>query len=365
MSTRPLDLVPYQRDVHEESYLRLLSGFFGGTEGEERRRVLATFHERMPGRERVPLRHVVVDGNRVAASLGHMPAEFWIQGERVPVRYTHDLLVDSEYRGVHSLGKRLVTHALTCGDFFPGGLWMTHPSFRLHELCGFTAVKEMTTYTLVLDPAAFVARKGFAGTKKSATEVALRVPREIALRIARAHSARGGDELAIVERFDSAWDVQWATMARGYGITRFRDADYLNWKYAEHPYLPYQLFLARRGGGEMGFVIWRLAPNGAAEKRAVVVDFLVANTDASTFRFLMSHVIRAAAEAGMESLSVLTTQSWAARALLAFGFFPRGTRNTWVVGNWENRIPKAWLGDHRPWHMCLGDSDGDMWTSAG
>ena len=364
MSSRPLQLVAYDRDRHEASYVELLRRFFGDAEAALRRRVLASMHERMPFRERAPLRHVAVDGDRVVASLGHMPADFWVKGSVVPVRFTHDLLVDVEYRGVHFLGKRLIDNAIASGAFFPGGMWMTDPSYRLHVACGFDSVTPMTTYTLVLDPSAFVARRGLAQPKRSLSRYALEVPLAVALRASR-HRARSGDiTISAADRFDSFLDPQWARMAAGYGITRFRDAEYLNWKYADHAYLRYRVLLASRDGDTVGFLIWRLASEGAEERRAVVVDFLVEKGDSGAFRSLVAHVVGGAREAGMESLSLLTTQPWAARVVRSLGFFPRGTRNTWVVAGWRDHIPAEWLADTEAWHVCMGDSDGDMWSDA-
>jgi hypothetical protein len=358
----PLPIVAYDRDVHEASYLELLGRFFGAREAALRRRVLSSMHERMPRRERVPLRHVVVDGDRVVASMGHMPADFWVRGKVVPVRFTHDLLVDSEYRGVHFLGKRLLDNAFASGAFFPGGMWMTDPSYRLHLVCGFDSVTPMTTYTLVLNPAAFVARKGLRPPVRTVSRYALEVPLVFALRASR----RAGDAtIAAVDRLHPALDPQWARMASGYGVTRFRDAEYLNWKYADHPYQRYRIALAARGGDTVGFLIWRPASEGADDRRAVVVDFLVEKGDSAAFRSLTAHAIGGAREAGMESLSVLTTQSWAQRVLRSLGFFPRGTRNTWVVAGWREHIPAEWLIDTEPWHVCMGDSDGDIWSDAG
>lgn len=359
MSTARLPVVAYQRDVHEPAYLQFLARVLGEEECTLRREVLATMHERMPGRERVPIRHVVLDGDRVVGSLGHMPAEFWIQGQRHPVRFTHDLLVDPEYRGLRGVGLSLITFARACGDFFPGGMWMTHPSFRLHEICGFSAVKPMTTYTLVLDVNAFVARKGMGAAKAGAARLSLGLAGAWALRRARG-TQRG---VQSVDRFEASLDPAWERMARSYGITRVRDAAYLNWKYADHPHLRYQQLVASRGDEVAGYAIWRTSSEHEQERRAVVADFLVEKGDATTFRTLMARVIVDAREAGMESLSVLTTQRWAARALLAFGFLPRGSRNTWVVAGWQDRIPAAWLREHAPWHVCLGDSDGDMWAA--
>jgi hypothetical protein len=358
MSASRLPVVAYQRDTHEPAYLLFLAKVLGERECALRRQVLAIMHEAMPGRERVPIRHVVLDGERVVGSLGHMPAEFWIQGRREPVRYTHDLLVDPEYRGPRGIGNSLVAHAYAQGDFFPGGMWMTHPSFRLHEMCGFNAVKPMSTYTLVLDTRAFLARRGMGGARGAVARGARGARRAWGRR-----AAPRGVSLLELARFDPSFDAAWERLAKSYGITRVRDAAYVNWKYADHPHLDYRLLIASRGDQTAGYLIWRAAPEHANERRAVVADFLVAKGDATTLRALLAQAIGQARATGTESLSILTTQAWAARVLRGLGFLPRGSRNTWVVANWRDRIPEPWLRDHDPWHVCLGDSDGDMWEA--
>jgi hypothetical protein len=96
-----------------------------------------------------------------------------------------------------------------------------------------------------------------------------------------------------------------------------------------------------------------------------VTDFLVRNGDADALRFLTSRVVTGAAEAGAGILYLLTTQEWAGKTLRSMGFVPRRGRQTWAVAGWRGVIPEAWLTDHRPWHVCSGDSDGDMWTTGG
>ncbi|HEX5131695.1 MAG TPA: hypothetical protein VFX92_04310, partial [Candidatus Krumholzibacteria bacterium] len=150
----------------------------------------------------------------------------------------------------------------------------------------------------------------------------------------------------------------------GYGVTRVRDAAYLNWKYMDHPSLVYRALVARRGAEVVGYMIWRLAPPGAGELRAVVTDFLVGHGDADAFRGLIGRVMVDAGAAGMESVSILTTQPWAVGVLRNGGFMPRAARNTWVVAGWEAHMPAEWLRDIDAWHVCLGDSDGDIWTGS-
>lgn len=362
MSARPFTVVAYERERHEPAYLRFIAKVLGADECEHRKKVLASMHERMPARERFPLRHVIMDGERVAGSLGYMPADFWINGERVAVRFTHDLLVDPDYRG-QGLAKLVVDNARALGDFFPGGMWMTDPCYKIHLACGFDDATELTTYTLALDAASFVAQKEMSGPKRIVVRAGLALTRLRTLARANRTRARAGYAVADVDRFDAALDATWARLGTTYAITRARDAAYLNWRYADHPHLDYEIVIASKNGAPAGFAVWR--PSAAGEKRAVVPDFLVGKGDVETFERLLSHIIVRASAAGCHSISVLTTQPWAVRSLRSFGFFPRGGRNTWVIAGWQNRIPQAWLAEHDPWHVVLGDSDGDIWSHGG
>ncbi len=361
MNARPLTVVEYRREAHEPAYLRFITKVLGADECEHRRRVIASMHEHMPGRDRFPLRHVILDGDNVAGSLGYMPADFWIDGKRVPVRFTHDLLVDPDYRG-QGLAKLVVDNARSLGDFFPGGMWMTDPCYKIHLACGFDDVAALTTYTLPLDVASFVAQKELPPAKRVIARVGLSLTRLRTLARANRVLARGGDDVKAIDRFDPALDATWARLGATYHITLARDAAWLNWRYADHPHLAYRFAIASKDGAPAGFIVWRASSTG--ERRAVIADFLVANGDVATFERLLSHAILGASAAGCHSLSVLTTQSWAAREIRAFGFFPRAARNTWVIAGWQNRIPKESLADHDRWHVVLGDSDGDIWSHA-
>jgi hypothetical protein len=355
-----LHVVPYQRERHEPTYIELLARHFGPDEAERRSRVLAWIHERMPGREHAPLRHVVEDRECVVASMGHLPADFWILGERVPIRFTHDLLVDAGYRGLPRLGRKLMVNALATGARVAGGLWMTDASYRLHVNAGFESLEPLTTYTLVLDPADFVAQRNMSRAQGFAVRYALEAMRRRSLARASATLGRGGSSVADVERVDPAQDDLWEQFSSGYAITRARDSAYLNWRYADHPNLAYRFALATTGGTPSGYMVWRSSGDG--ERRAVVPDFLTAKKDVGTFELLLAHVIVHAASACCTSVSIMTTQRWVVRALREFGFHPRASRNTWVVGNWEDRVPRRWIGEHSMWHVVLGDSDGDMWS---
>jgi hypothetical protein len=143
-----------------------------------------------------------------------------------------------------------------------------------------------------------------------------------------------------------------------------RDAAYLNWKYAGHPRLRYRLVVATENGSPRGFLVWRGAPEGVAETRAVIADFLVAKGDTRTLREMVATALLEASSEGIDALAVISTQSFATAAVQQLGFVAGGSRNSWVIGNWREVLPSEWQTDLEQWHVCMGDSDGDMWTGS-
>ncbi len=353
----------YDHEQHESAFTRFSEKVLGAETALRRQRVIDTFHERMPGRDRAPIRYVCVDGDAVAGTLGYMPADFLVNGECQRVRYTHDLLVDPAYTG-YMLGKRIILETVKRGDFFPGGLWMTDTCYKLHLFCGFEDAPRLTTFTSVLDQRAFLARRRVAPLRSTATGVALEAVRALAMLHALRILSRARVRLDEALRFDAAHDAAWIDIARSYTMTRVRDAAYLNWKYTDHPALDYRIVLATHDGRPRGFMIWRPAPDGVDERRAVIADFLVERNDRWTLQAMAARVLLDASSFGVDSISLLTTQSWAQAALRPLGFMPARTHNAWVVGGWRDAVPHQWLKDPEQWHMCLGDSDGDIWTGS-
>jgi GNAT superfamily N-acetyltransferase len=356
-------VVPYEKEKHEAAYLRFLEQVLGPEKFATRRKAVAWLHDGHPlGASRAPLRFVVTDGGEIAGSMGHMPADYVIKGERVPVRITHDLLVDPAYRG-QGIAKKIVDNSKATGDFYPGGMWMNVPCYKIHRACGFDDVVSPTTQTLVLDPAAFARRQGLGVLKRAAAVPALGYARMLGMRKARGVlDASIGIEAADVPEFDESLDGAWLSMAKSYDIAACRDAAFLNWKYTRHPVLKYRLVVARHGGSPRGYIVWRMPLEGGRENRAVIVDYLVERGDLEALQSMTAKAVVEARNGGAESLSVMTTQPAAAKLFRSFGFLPRRGSHTWVIANWESRIPREWLGRLDPWHVTLGDSDGDFWT---
>ena len=363
MNEDNLTIVPYDRQKHEAAFFDFVEKGFGEKKGKRRQKVLTWMHDDMPGREREPLRHLIVDGERIAGSLGCMPAEFYLRGERVEGRHGHDIMVDPSYRG-RGLGTRLMHHYAELNEFTPFGLWMTGTTHHIALAGGWDDMPAMTNQNLVLNPAKFMERKDESALKKSTSKLALGAMRSVALKRAAGTLRRSGATIETIEAFDPAMDEQILPLLASHGVTRFRDAEFLNWRYVRHPHLAYRILTAQRDGRLAGYVIWRPALESDEEKRSLVVDFLVANGDTETLRPLFSKVVLDAEAESSEVVTVLSTQSWVNKALRAMGFAPKRTPQTWVVTGWRGRMDESWLQDHDQFHVCLGDSDGDLWTGS-
>ncbi|HEX6791660.1 MAG TPA: hypothetical protein VF247_10155, partial [Candidatus Krumholzibacteria bacterium] len=127
--------------------------------------------------------------------------------------------------------------------------------------------------------------------------------------------------------------------------------------------LDYRIVVATSNGTPRGFLVWRPAPAGAAETRAVIADFLVAKDDARTLQEMVACVLIDADDAGIDAVATITTQPFAVAALKPLGFVAGGSHNAWVIAHWKQTLPANAL-DPTQWHMCMGDSDGDIWTGA-
>jgi GNAT superfamily N-acetyltransferase len=357
------EAVPFRYDEHIGALRAFLARVYPPEKVEARARVIQSMHQDMPEREREPLRHVILDRGRVAASMGHLPADFHLRGRRVRARYTHDLLVDSDYRG-KGLAKIIVAHARGVGGFMPGGMWMTDPCYRLHLACGFSALRPITTYNLVLNVGEFLERKDWSSIKKVAARSVLAFMR---LRTYRAldESNRASSPkitLETLDHMDPDLDASWEEMTGEYGATRLRLASHINWKYARHPHLSYRIIAAHDGTKPRGYLIWRPPHPEDPDRRAVVADFLVRRGDARTFASLLMRAVAGCLELGSSMLSLLTTQSWAAGVLRRAGFLPKRPGHPWVISGWEGVLEPSWLENRDAWHVCLGDSDGDLWS---
>jgi len=159
-----------------------------------------------------------------------------------------------------------------------------------------------------------------------------------------------------VARFEDDVGMLWRRCATAFEIAVIRDADYLNWRYADCPDLTYTMVVARQP--------WSSVPAGAAVLRmgwanqpvACLVDWLVPPDSTSTAERLLAYCEAVAREAGMERLSAwFPKYSWPYGFLREHGYRGEPTIYHLVALATDPRVCLDWVKDH--WYYTMGDSD--------
>jgi hypothetical protein len=178
----------------------------------------------------------------------------------------------------------------------------------------------------------------------AAANVALRV-RDAGLKRATAWAIAEQSELC-GEEFTQA-SQRWSA---GLGICPVRTADYLNWRFLQHPQRRYHLLTARKGGALCGFLIYHLDGEDA-----VIVDVL-AEADAA-LKALLVEAIEIARNHRVHTLSIPFLPSQAGKELLEDCGFEQRESSPVILLNlpWSAKDGKN--SDANRWYLTHGDRE--------
>ncbi|MBI3819950.1 MAG: hypothetical protein HY286_14735 [Planctomycetes bacterium] len=168
----------------------------------------------------------------------------------------------------------------------------------------------------------------------------------------------GGPSMPAVSEvydFDGRFDEFWRSIESELGMSNIRDAQYLRWRYLQHPEYQYRIGVVGDAARLDGYAITRF---GAFDDRVdqLVVDFLARRGDADTMRSLLRWTADRGLEAGAKRISLLIPSSspWFLQ-LQRMGFFVRSTKYEWNCS--QNRKPFETHALRKEWHYTLGDTD--------
>jgi hypothetical protein len=141
----------------------------------------------------------------------------------------------------------------------------------------------------------------------------------------REESAPCGEEFTLGFR-------QWAP---GIGVCADRSAEYLNWRYLQHPLKHYHILTARRDGKLCGFLVYE-----REGENATVADFMA--NEEKAVRGLLVETIAMLRQQGVHTISAPFLESHPGRAILEdCGFRPRESAPVMLIptagaANWES-----------------------------
>jgi len=136
-----------------------------------------------------------------------------------------------------------------------------------------------------------------------------------------------------------------------------RDAAFLNWRFARHPWGCYRMAVARpgNGGDVLGIAVYTKARFGQAT-RALLVDWYVDPESPGAAASLMRWVVERGTQDGLNDLVTIVppTSVWWS-AFLDMGFEAEPTPYVMTARPYDARLPSQWLRDH--WYYTLADFD--------
>ena len=356
---RPFDHAPGSPDW--AALRKLYDKVYGPEVGARRERALRWVTLENPNDLAEERRYVADDAGRIAGTLGRMPVRFSVRGEPALVRYSHDLLVDPDYRG-QGLAQKLVDEVPRRSGSPVGGLWMTGPSYAIHLKGGWKGMTPAHAQVRILDPASLLTRR-LPGPLARAGGAALGALLQLTA-IDAWGAGPAGLTVEEVERFGADPDALWGEVAPLLGVAAVRDAAYLNWRFERAPNAPYVKLVARGAGGRMrGYLALRL-PGAGRGLGAVAVDFLARPDEPGVITALFREAVARARAAGASGLLALTTCAPFRARLRRLGFLKAPHLQTFVLHNFSGRADTNLFEDTSHWYLTFTDSDGDMWTGA-
>ena len=240
----------------------------------------------------------LVDG-QIAGCVGYIPVEFSIGSKVVRGAWAANWMVDDRYRRL-GLGPLLMRELAAQFDVTLA-LGGNRDAHALLPRMGWTDFGDLPRFAAVLNPKA--AAQLMAGVVLDAPAV----------------SAHDSTDVEIVNRFAPEVAELWDRMSDGAAGTR-RTAEYLNWRYADHPDFAYRLLQSRRHGKVNGLAVYRVElVRDLPVKVGRIVEVIAEADDAGP---LLQTIAHSAFAEGLVMLDFFCSMPHLRQPLMTTGFSP-------------------------------------------
>lgn len=241
---------------------------------------------------------VAKDREKIVGHFGYRDLPYKINGESRPFRFLMNLMVLESYRllGVGALLAKEVFD--TVNPILVSGYTPLAQQLFAHLRPNWKEAGNLSRFIAVFDPSASLF-SGFAIPKVA------EVPEKEDPLISEA--PRISQE---TERF-------WEDVRGRYPITVERTADYLNWRFCNHPFFKYSILEARDKGALSGYLIYRIEEDRGF-KIARIIDFIAKE---SSEKPLLLQFLRLVKKEKCQAADFVFSCALYKRSLLEAGFF--------------------------------------------
>lgn len=277
-----------------------------------------------------------VDGV-VAGVNGLMPIDLRFEGQVLRAIWSCDTLVSDQYRGL-GIGKGLLTQV---SKVLPVvlGFGISDLSDPILAKLGWHPYTGVTTHFYYgQEPGLRGGVKNLISAMKSLKGKFFRLPPDIKI-------------VMMTDRFGAAHDSLWRRVASDYDYAVVRNANYLNWRYRDHPVLKYEVHEAWMMDELLGSLVVRYDPH-----ESVIADYLGGAQRDDVMLALVRDAVASLAKRGVARIRCETSSQALKRVLRHAGFidYPRTSIFRFVVS--ESLSEKV---SDMNWFVMTGDSDNE------
>lgn len=305
-----------------------------------------------------PYTFLAEDSGRIIGHCSLLPAWMSFQGRKTMAAQRVDSMVHPAYRRrgiLVSLAKECYGRASAEGVavlyHFPNEQSYSLSLQRLDS----ERLGELPQFVKILDIRAIIERRIHSPTVAS---LAAQPPRLLS-RARRGNVRRETAEhveVVDVGAFDQHFDDLWLKVKDRFGISIWKDSNYLNWRYASCPDRHYDILAAEEEGTLTGFMVLMSAEGPSKVGR--VVDFVSLPGREQAESLLVLAGLEHLREQGADMASChVFEHSPLCQSLRRQGFFKRGEAFDVVVRALGGDLPSAALLDIKQWHLVGGDID--------
>lgn len=245
---------------------------------------------------------LLVNDDRVVGQIGSLRDRLRVGDRWVDGRWVVDLVIDPEFRGGLA-ARQLFKRAMAGAQLVMATGVATHV-VPIYNGLGWKRLPVMRARYCVFRPSRLLA---LAQTTEAAprTNSGLRFGVAVADRVlplagrvlAAIQQSASVEEIA---RFESDWDADIARLTERLGVTEYRSAGLLNWKFVDRPIGRHRIFVLRSGERLRGMIVLKWMMRRSVARWVDIADYLVDPDDSVGFRQLVNACLTIACQSRID-----------------------------------------------------------------
>jgi hypothetical protein len=168
-----------------------------------------------------------------------------------------------------------------------------------------------------------------------------------------------------IEQFDTVTEKLWLEVSTKYDFTTHRSSSYLNWRYAEHPFINYEIYKLQHDASTIGFFVFRIGPD-PQRAEAYITELLVQADFEHAVPVVLNFIEHLAKNKNVDNLYISSSLHSIKMRIeeCGFYFFKREMAVFAFQPHIQEKIDAdSIVSDKAVWFMSRGDQELDIYNN--